>query len=125
MYRRTMTGLYKAILAVTAVALSVAAVHQNNQAAILRVRGQSLQQQQELMGEENRQLRTDAEEAARGATALRSGGTLAKSETAELLRLRSEVTRLSAELRAAASTKQAQDSSEGTVKLFLDRLGEL
>ena len=89
-----MTTLQKTLVTATIVAAVGTGIYETRQASTLRSQVQTLQQQQAPLAEQIQQLTRDRDDATRQLAALRDENERLNRNTTELLKLRSEVTRL-------------------------------
>ena len=89
-----MTTLQKTIIGAALAAAIATGIYEARQASSLRTQVQTFQQQQAPLADQIQQLTSDRDEATRQLAALRDENERLNRNTTELLRLRSEVTRL-------------------------------
>ncbi len=119
-----MTTIQKVLVATTIAIVAGAGIYETHQSSQLRDRIQALQQQQAPMAAQIQQLQQERDNATKRLAALLAENERlnSASQADELLRLRSEVTRLrDAENRAAGTN----DSQEALVKSWLEREARL
>jgi RNA polymerase sigma factor (sigma-70 family) len=126
-----MTTLQKSIVAATVAVLAGVEIYQARQASQLRGQVQMLQQQQAPLAEQNQRLLQERDDLKDKLAATRVVGGQPSGSVNELLRLRSEVTRLRqsaqelAQLRAAAAATGNDPAIEATLKSWATRATQL
>src|SRR5260221_7383970 len=89
-----MTTLQKAIIPAAIVAALGTGIYEGRQASNLRTQVQKLRQQQEALAEQNERATREREDAVRQLATLNGESERLKLQTAELLKLRGDVTRM-------------------------------
>lgn len=116
-----MTTIQKALVTVTVVALAGAGIYEARQAAQLREKNQTLQQQQAPLAEQIQQLRRERDDAVNRWTSMTDESATRNGNNLELLKLREEVTRL----RQSSAKVVENDSRAALVKSWLAREDQL
>ena len=116
-----MTTLQKALLATGLLAAVGAGLYQAHQASSLRAEVQALQQQRVSRSGGMEQLTRERDEATRKLSSLQAENDRLSRQTAELLRLRAEVTRL----KAGAQAKAEDAVTDATAGSWLSRVKSL
>ena len=93
-----MTTLQKAIIPAAIVAALGTGIYEARQASNLRTQVQRLRQQQDALSEQNERSSRERDDALRQLTTLNGESERLKLQTAELLKLRGDVTRLRQQL---------------------------
>jgi archaellum component FlaC len=120
-----MTTLQKAIITGTVVAAVGAGIYEARQSNSLRSQVQRLQQRQTTLSEQIQQLTSEGENATRRLGALRDENESLTQNTAELLKLRSEVTRLKNEAQNLTQARRAEDSTAESARAMVNRVNQL
>jgi RNA polymerase sigma factor (sigma-70 family) len=113
-----MTTLQKTLITATIAAAVGAGIYEARQNSILRSQNELLQQQQAPLAEQIQQLQRERDDVAKRLAALQAENAQLKSNqnTAELLKLRGEMTRLRAE---------ANDQTDVSAKALVDKMNKL
>jgi len=114
-----MTTLQKALIAATIAAVGTG-IYEGRQVSSLRTQVQTLQQQQMPLAEQIRELQRARDEAANRLAMSQQENAQLKQNTAELLKLRGEMTRLK-----AAAVQPDNDSTKTAAQSWLSRVGQL
>jgi myosin heavy subunit len=120
-----MTTLQKTIITGTLVAAVGAGICEARQATSLRSQVQTLQQLQTPLAEQIQQLTSEGENAARRLAALRDENERLTQNSTELLKLRSEVTRLKNEAQNLTQARRAEDSTAESARAMVNRVNQL
>jgi hypothetical protein len=119
-----MTTLQKTLITATLAAAVGAGIYEARQASTLRTQVQAFQQQQTPFAEQVQQLNDDFKDATNRLAALRDDNERLNRNTAELLKLRSEVGSLRNESRqlAQGKTRDANNPTAIAAQAWLDRV---
>jgi RNA polymerase sigma factor (sigma-70 family) len=115
-----MTTLQKTVIATVLITAVGTGVYEARQAAKLREQIQSLEQQRTPMAEQIQQLQRERNDATNKLTGLREDNERLNRNTAELLRLRGQVTQL-----RATTSQNESDPTESAAKSWLTRVNQL
>ena len=120
-----MTTTQKTLFAVALAAAVGTGIYEAHQASILRTEVQTLRQQPTQPAGQIQQLINDRDESMRQLAALRADNERLIRNTADLLKLRAEVTRLRNEASLSPPEKAADASTDATAKSWLARVKQL
>ena len=120
-----MTTLQKTLITATVAVLAGAGIYEARQASQLRDQVQALQQLQASLTEQNQQSQQERDEATRQLARLREENAMLNRNTADLLKLRSEVTRLKNDTGASAAGGLAEASTSAAARSWLKRVDQL
>lgn len=121
-----MTTLQKTLIAATLVAVTGTGIYEALQISTLRSQVQTLQQLQAPLAEQIERLIRERDDAVSQLATLRNG-TLLNGNTAELVKLRGEVSRLRADSQELAKLRagNSNDATESSAKSWVNRVGQL
>ena len=115
-----MTTLQKTLITATIAAAVGTGIYEARQVSSLRTQVQTLQQQQSPLAEQIRQLQRERDDATNRLAMSQQENAQLKQNTAELLKLRGEMTRLK-----AAAVQPDNDSTKTAAQSWLSRVGQL
>jgi RNA polymerase sigma factor (sigma-70 family) len=118
-----MTILQKTVVAATIAATVGAGIYEAHQASTLRDQVQTLQQQQTLLTGQIQQLRREREDASNRLAVATDENTRLKNDSAELVKLREELSR--SKTASAEATAAEGDPAQSAAKSWADRVAQL
>ncbi|MCI0541414.1 MAG: sigma-70 family RNA polymerase sigma factor [Verrucomicrobiales bacterium] len=120
-----MTTLQKTLIAAALVATVGTGIYEARQASTMRTQVQTLQQQQVLLAEQIERLTRERDNAIGQLATLRDDSKRVNGNTAELLKLRGEVSRLRSQELAQSKTGNSNDATDASAKSWVNRVSQL